>query len=228
MVEHSPEKAGVDSSILSLGTNLPQNLVFPRKEALQFFGDYQALAEINALAAKHLNDARLSMKGIPDKLRVLTDAHLKSKGIDLKVAPISILDANFEAEVGKHKRAKTKAAEVEHAIRHHIDIHVNEDPELYASFAEALEKILQEFKDNWDKIYTEFEKLRKRMRNIPKPPGDLHRKKHMPFFRIFSKEIYAKSHGEDTFSVDEEDNLVELTKEIVDLIQRETPEWLRR
>jgi type I restriction enzyme, R subunit len=197
------------------------NLVFPRKEALQFFSDYQALAEINALAAKHLNDARLSMRSIPEKLRVLTDAHLKSKGIDLKVAPISILDANFETEVGKHKRAKTKAAEVEHAIRHHIDIHIDEDPELYASFAEALEKILQEFKDNGEKIYEEFEKLRKRVKNIPKSPGDLHRKKHMPFFRIFSKEIYGKTHGEDSFTTQEEDNLVELAKEIVDLIHRE-------
>jgi type I restriction enzyme R subunit len=197
------------------------NHVFPRKEALQYFSEYQALAEINVMAAKHLNDARLSMKDIPEKLRVLTDAHLRSKGIDLKVAPISILDANFEAKVGKHKRAKTKAAEVEHAIRHHIDVHIDEDPELYASFAEALEKILQEFKDNWEKIYQEFEKLRRRIKNIPKPPGDLHRKKHMPFFRIFSKEIYGKIHGEDTFTADEEDALVVLTKEIVDLIHRE-------
>lgn len=197
------------------------NLVFPRKEALQYLKGYQALAEINALAAKHLNDARLSMKGIPEKLRVLTDAHLKSKGIDQKVAPISILDSNFEVEVGRHKRAKTKAAEVEHAIRHHIDIHIEEDPELYASFAEALERILQDFKDNWDKVYEEFEKLRTQMRNIPKPPGDLHRKKHMPFFRILSKEIYGKAHGEDTFAPEEEDNLVELTKEIFDTIKRE-------
>ncbi|MBA1333149.1 restriction endonuclease subunit R, partial [Candidatus Endoriftia persephone str. Guaymas] len=48
------------------------NLVFPAKEALGFMGDYNALTEINVLAGKHFRDARLSMKGIPPKLRGLT------------------------------------------------------------------------------------------------------------------------------------------------------------
>ncbi|MBE9479363.1 MAG: type I restriction endonuclease subunit R, partial [Chloroflexi bacterium] len=68
------------------------NLVFPSRQALEYMGDYQALAEVNVLAGKHFRDQRLSMKGIPPKLRAITDIHLESKGIDIKVAPISILD----------------------------------------------------------------------------------------------------------------------------------------
>ena len=161
------------------------------------------------------------MKGIPPKLRKLTDAYLKSKGIDQKIAPISILDDQFEAQVGKHKRSKTKAAEVEHAIRHHIDINLDDDPELYASFAEALRMILEEFKDNWQKIYEELEKLRQKIKNIPPPPGDLHRKKQMPFFRILSREIYDKRYGEDSFTDGEVDTMVMLTRDIFDIIERE-------
>ena len=41
------------------------NLVFPAKEALEYLPTYEALAEINVLAASHLNDQRLSLKGIP-------------------------------------------------------------------------------------------------------------------------------------------------------------------
>lgn len=197
------------------------NLVFPRKEALDFLHDYQALTEINVLAARHLNDQRLSMKGIPAKLRTITDAYLISKGIDQKVEPISILDDRFESEVGSHRRSKTKAAEVEHAIRHHIDISIIEDPELYASFAEALEKILEDFKNNWDKVYQELEKLRQRIKNIPPPPGGLHRKKHMPFFRILSKEIYGKAYEEGELTPEELDNLVELTREMFEAIRLE-------
>jgi type I restriction enzyme R subunit len=185
------------------------NLVFPRKEALDYFNDYQSLAEINVMASRHLNDQRMSMKGIPAKLRTITDAYLKSKGIDQKIEPISILDDDFESQVGKRKRVKTKAAEVEHAIRHHIDINIDEDPELYASFAAAIEKILQDFKDNWNKIYEELEKLRKKMNNVPPPPGDLNRKKHMPFFRILCKEIYGKAYGDDKLTSAEQDNLVD-------------------
>ena len=92
------------------------NVVYPSRQALDYMADYVVLAEINVMAAKHFRDDRLSMKGIPPKLRTITDAHLVSKGIDVKVPPISILDEDFEKDIGKHPRTKTKAAEVEHAI----------------------------------------------------------------------------------------------------------------
>jgi type I restriction enzyme R subunit len=66
------------------------NLVFPARQALDYMADYQALTEINVLAGKHLRDERLSMKGIPPKLRGITDAYLESKGIEMKIEPISI------------------------------------------------------------------------------------------------------------------------------------------
>jgi type I restriction enzyme R subunit len=89
------------------------DLVFPAKQALGYVATYNALTEINVLAGRHLNDARLSMKGIPPKLRALTDQYLTSKGIELKVKPISILDEDFERKVAKRTRTKTKAAEIE-------------------------------------------------------------------------------------------------------------------
>ena len=106
------------------------NLVFPAKEALAFMGNYQRLTEINVLAGKHFRDDRLSMKGIPAKLRQITDVFLASRGIEVKVEPISILDEDFQKEVAGRNRTKTKAAEIEHAIRHHLDIELNDDPDL--------------------------------------------------------------------------------------------------
>jgi type I restriction enzyme, R subunit len=168
------------------------NLVFPAKEALDFMPNYQQLSEINVLAGKHFRDTRLSMKGIPPKLRGITDAYLASKAINLKVAPISILDQDFESQVGKRKRVKTKAAEVEHAIRHHLDVDLDDDPDLQASFAEALKKILKDFQKNWKKIYEELEKLRQRIIKARKEPTyGLHRKKQMPLFRMFRREIFG-------------------------------------
>jgi type I restriction enzyme R subunit len=112
------------------------NLVFPARQALDYMADYQALTEINVLAEKHLRDERLSMKGIPPKLRGITDAYLESRGIEVKIEPISILDEDFQKQVDKRGRTKTKAAEVEHAIRHHLDIELDDDPDLQASFAQ--------------------------------------------------------------------------------------------
>ena len=70
--------------------------------------DYNALAEINILAGKHFRDERLSMKGIPPKLRAITDTYLESKGIDQKVEPISILDEGFQKDVDKRTRTRQK------------------------------------------------------------------------------------------------------------------------
>ena len=157
---------------------------------MDFFKDYQKLTEINALAGRHLNDSRMSMKGIPAKLRVLTDEYLISKGIYQKVKPISILDEEFIKNVQKRKRIKTKAAEVEHAIRHHIEIELDDDPELQALFSEALKIIFEEFKDNWQKIFEELEKLRKRIIEAgDEPTYGLRKKKEMPFFRMLRKEL---------------------------------------
>lgn len=201
------------------------NLVFPAKEALDFMGDYNALTEINVLAGKHFRDARLSMKGIPPKLRALTDEYLASKGVDVKVAPISILDEDFESQVGKHKRSRTKAAEIEHAIRHHLDVELDDDPELQASFAETLAQIFEEFRNNWQKIYEELEKLRERIREAGKEPTyGLHRKKQMPFYRMYQRELSDAWEQHPPYFNNEDERisvLVDLTQQTFNLVERE-------
>lgn len=135
----------------------------------------------------------MSMKGIPAKLRTITDAFLVSQGIDVKVEPISIMDDDFQKDVEKHSRNKTKAAAIEHAIRHHLEVELDDDPQLQASFAEALQKIFEEFANNWKKIYEELEKLRQRIINAGKEPTyGLHRKNQMPIFRMLDGELFIK------------------------------------
>ncbi len=170
------------------------NLVFPARQALDHMADYQALVAVNELAAKHFRDERLSMKGIPPKLRQITDAFLASKGIDVKVQPISILDQDFQKEVKKHDRLRTKAAAIEHAVRNHLDVELDDDPELQASFSDALAQIFQEFANNWAKIYEELEKLRQRIVSASQEPTyGLNKKKQMPFFRMLRKEIFGEA-----------------------------------
>lgn len=194
------------------------NTVLPRKEALEFFNDWKAFTEINALANKHFRDGRFSMKGIPPKLRAIADEYLISKGIEQQVAPISIIADDFFDNVKTKKRTKTKAAEVEHAIRHFINLNIDEDPELFASFAKALEEILQNFKGNWKLIYEELEKLREKIKNREKEETyGLDRKKQMPFFRIFKAELFDNRE----LSEDEIARNVNLTQHIFNLITTE-------
>lgn len=194
------------------------NNVLPRKEALDFFNDWKAFTEINALANKHFRDGRFSMKGIPPKLRAIADEYLISKGIEQQVAPISIIADDFFDKVKTKKRTKTKAAAVEHAIRHFIDLNIDEDPELFASFAQALEEILKNFKGNWKVIYEELEKLREKIKNREKEETyGLDRKKQMPFFRIFKAELFDNR----DLSEDEIARNVNLTQHIFNLVANE-------
>jgi type I restriction enzyme R subunit len=194
------------------------NIVFPAKEVLEFMDQYQMLSEINVLAGKHFRDARLSMKGIPPKLRKITDTFLESRGIHVKIEPISILDEDFQKDVSNRTRTKTKAAEIEHAIRHHLEVELDDDPDLQASFADALKMILEEFQDNWNKVFEELEKLRQRIINAGKEPTyGLHRKKQMPFFRTLKKEIFGEAElDEGAISA-----LVSLTQHVFGEVERE-------
>jgi type I restriction enzyme R subunit len=194
------------------------NIVLPRKEALDFFVDWKSFTEINALAEKHFRDQRFSMKGIPPKLRAIADEFLISKGIDQSIAPISIIADDFQKHVNTKKREKTKAAEVEHAIRHFIDINIDEDSELFASFSQAIEEILKNFKGNWKKIYEELEKLREKIKNREKEQTyGLDRKKQMPVFRIFKTELFDNRELTD----DEIAQNVNLTQHVCNLVVNE-------
>lgn len=194
------------------------NVVFPSREALTYLSDYMALAEVNVMAARHYRDEHLSMKEIPPKLRAITDAHLVSRGIDIKVPPISILHEDFEKDVVRRSSTKTKAAEIEHAVRHHLKVEVDDDPDLQASFSEALSEIFERFRDNWDRIYEELEKLRTRILSATKEPTfGLHRKKQMPFFRSLRREIY----GDADLSEDQISSLVSLTQQVFLIVERE-------
>ena len=103
-------------------------------------------------------------------------------------------------------------------LRHHLEIDIDEDPDLQASFAAALAAIFEQFRDNWNKIYDELEKLRARIINASNEPTyGLHRKKQMPFFRSLRREIY----GEQNLSDDEIASLVDLTQQVFLTVERE-------
>jgi len=168
------------------------NKALPRAEALNYFMSYQRLAAINEMASQFLKDDRLSMKGVPRKLRGITDEFLVSRGIEQKVAPISVLDPDFQKDAQGRNRPKTQAAEIEHAVRHHITVNYDEDPELFASLATELERILQEFAGNWELIAIEMEKLRQKLMALEQQETHgLDRKRQMPIFRALRAELFG-------------------------------------
>jgi type I restriction enzyme R subunit len=126
--------------------------VLPRPEALPFAGDAKRLAYIHARARNRYKDAPALGKDVGAKVRKLIDEHVLSLGIDPKIPPIKLTDAEFGAHLARAVNDRAKASEMEHAIRAHIRQHVDEDPVLYRKLSERLNQILKTLGEQWSEI----------------------------------------------------------------------------
>lgn len=136
------------------------DLVLPRPEALPFVRDAKALAFIHARARNRYRGAERPIgRDVGEKVRKLIDDHVVSLGIDPKIPPIAITDAQFEEHVEREVSPRAKASEMEHALRYHIRKHLDEDPEHYQMLSERLKGILEELKGRWDELVEALKKL---------------------------------------------------------------------
>ncbi|MEO5875632.1 MAG: HsdR family type I site-specific deoxyribonuclease [Streptosporangiaceae bacterium] len=85
------------------------------------------------------------------KVRQLLDDHLLSLGIEQKLPPVSLTADDFEEKVSALPGARSRASEMEHAVRDHIEINRGKDPRFYQQLSERLEQILRDYADNWER-----------------------------------------------------------------------------
>ena len=110
-------------------------------------------------------DETMDLKWAGEKVRKLIDKYLLSLGIDSKIPPVSLLSDKFPKELDKQgKSSKAKASEMEHAMRRHIKVNMNNDPQLYTKFNDRLKAILEKHRGNWDVIVEELDALRTDMK----------------------------------------------------------------
>lgn len=118
-------------------------------------------------------DDTMDLKWASQKVRQLIDKHLFSLGIDTKVQQVSILSDEFKSKVDYlNKTPKSKASEMEHAIRWHIKVNLDKDPTLYNRFNDRLETILNSYKENWEEIVKQLEGLREKLSEGRKPESE--------------------------------------------------------
>ncbi|MEX1364815.1 MAG: DEAD/DEAH box helicase family protein, partial [Nannocystaceae bacterium] len=127
--------------------------VLPRPEGKPYLRDARHLSALYERARRRYRGAERPLgQEVGEKVRTLIDDHVISLGLDPKIPPINILDAEFEEHIGRHRSDRAKASEMEHAARHHIRQHLDEDPEHYLKLSERLDAILQELDGRWDEL----------------------------------------------------------------------------
>jgi type I restriction enzyme R subunit len=133
--------------------------VLPRPEGLPYSGDAKRLAYIYARARNRYKDTPVLGKDVGAKVRKLIDDHVISLGIDPKIPPIQLSDAEFDTHVARAANDRAKASEMEHAIRSHIRKHTDEDPVLYRKLSERLNDILKTLGEQWNEVIVQLQKI---------------------------------------------------------------------
>jgi len=126
------------------------DVVLPDPAAVPFKADLRKLGKISHGAKNRFRDEQLSIAGAGEKVRKLIEDHIFSTGVDPKIPPIDLLAADFKEKLNEHKSDRSKASEIENAIKHHIKVNLDDDPEYYKSLSEQLESIIQAHEGKWE------------------------------------------------------------------------------
>jgi type I restriction enzyme R subunit len=202
--------------------------VLPRPEGLPYSGDAKRMAYIYARARNRYKDTPVLGKDVGAKVRKLIDDHVISLGIDPKIPPIQLTDADFDTHVARAASDRAKASEMEHAIRSHIRKHVDEDPVLYRKLSERLNEILKTLGEQWNEVIAQLQKIIDELRtgkaSTADTPGDL--PEHCaPFLRTVLDVVCAGQTPQPSELLRLKDVTVELVELLVQELQGNRNIW---
>lgn len=164
-IEHAADvkfRAEFDTFVKSFFSSL--DLLFNVSAAKEYWIPAQRFGYLLMRIRNRYKDETLDLKWAGEKVRKLIDRHLISTGIDSKIPPVSLLSKDFPKEISKYAgNARAKASEMEHAIRRHIKVEFDKDPELFRRFHQKLEDLIKAHRDHWDALAIELGKLRDEM-----------------------------------------------------------------
>ena len=211
-----PFRAQFDTYIKAFFDSL--DLLFNSEAARKYYIPAKRFGYLLIRIKNRYKDPSMDLKWAKPKVRKMIDAHLETLGIDSRVAPISLLSKDFAKEVGKlGKNSKSKASEMEHAIRRHIKVNINKDPALYKRFLKRMEEIIERYQGNWDAIVEEFEKVREDLAKGRQGENEEEglNEQELPFYDFI---IFSAFKDEDV-TEEEKEALKELAIELVNLLQ---------
>ena len=197
------------------------SMVLPRPEGLPYTRDARQLGLIRNRAAIRSRDASLNISDASEKVQQLIDEYIEAQGIDPRVPPTPITAREFFDDIEDLPSQRAQASAMEHAARHHITVHLNEDPVYYRRLSERLEQILQQFENNWEQLAVHLKNdvldPMQAGRGEDEDPSGLDARTHAPFYDILAEECTYDG----GLPEDEQEQLRELTIDLVDRIQQE-------
>jgi type I restriction enzyme R subunit len=126
------------------------DVILPDVAAKPYIPDLKRWGKIQNAARNRYRDPGLNISDAGEKVRKLVDEHIISTGVDPKIPPVDLMAANFKESVEQIKSPESRASEIESAIKHHITVNLEEDPEYYKSLSLRLRDIIEKTKGKWE------------------------------------------------------------------------------
>jgi len=126
------------------------DVVLPDPAAKPFIADLKLWGKVQNAARNRYRDPGLNIADAGEKVRQLVDEHIISTGVDPKIPPVDLMAANFRESVEQIKSPESRASEIESAIKHHITVNLEEDPEYYKSLSLRLRDIIEKNNGKWE------------------------------------------------------------------------------
>lgn len=195
------------------------DVVMPDPSAQPCIQSLKYLGKINVGARNRYRDTQLSIAGAGEKVRKLIEEHLHATGVDPKIPPIDLLASNFKEHVHALKSPKAKASEIEHAIKAHISVKLEDDPAYYKKLSERLKAIIQKHGENWNALAEQLFLFRDDI--------EVNREKEAKFygmtetensFRGLLAEAVCKKEGSEALSESTHQEIIDLTKKLVEMM----------
>ena len=199
------------------------DIIMPDTAASPYLGDLKYLGKINQGARNLYRDEQLNLAGVGEKVRQLIEEHLHATGVDPKIPPVDLFAVDFKDAVDGHKSDRTKASEIEHAIRHHIKVNLEEDEEYYSSLSEKLNELLKRKDEHWDELVQLLFAFRTTIEDDrQKAADDLGLSDvEFSFHNILVAEI-ARATGEDSMDESTHDEVIAVTRLLVEMLDEAT------
>ena len=196
------------------------DIILPDPASTPFIRDLQRLGKISVGARNLYRDAQLDIAGTGEKVRELIEEHVYSTGVDPKIPPVDLLAGNYEEVLNQHKSPRAKASEVENAIKYHIKINIEDDPEYYKNLSKRLEDIIREYGEKWEELVQMLLNFRENMEtDHRKQADDLGLSKtELAFYNILISELG----GEDAVSDSTESKVKEVVQSLVQILEDAT------
>ena len=120
------------------------DMLLPDPRTLPCQADLRRLGKIRGAARARYRDGRLDLSGCGAKVRKLIADAVAADGIEILVREVQLFSPEFDEKVEALRSDEAKASEMEHAIRHEINVRVEENPVFYESLRKRLEEIIEQ------------------------------------------------------------------------------------